>query len=54
MGAPAAIASSNTIPNDSRPVAGEQKTSAVRNSWFRSSSETRPRNSTPWRRRVAT
>jgi hypothetical protein len=32
IGAPAAIASSRTIPNDSRPVAGETYTSAVLNS----------------------
>ena len=41
------------MPNDSRPVAGETYTSAVRNSCAFSSSETRPRNSTPWSRRVA-
>src|ERR687893_208767 len=50
---PAAMASRSTIPKDSRPVAGEQYTSAVLNSASRSSSETRPRNSTPPSLRVA-
>jgi len=46
IGAPAAMASSRTIPKDSPPVAGEAMTSTERNSWAFSASETRPRNST--------
>ena len=42
IGAPAAIASSSTIPNDSPPVAGDAKTVAVRKSWAFSASVTRP------------
>jgi hypothetical protein len=54
IGAPAAIASSSTMPNDSPPVAGDAKTSTVRNNWAFSSSDTRPRSSTSWSPRVAT
>ena len=50
---PAAIASSSTMPNDSCPVAGDTNTSAVANARALSASLTRPRNSTPWSRRVA-
>ena len=54
IGAPAAIASRSTMPNDSPPVAGVTKTSAVRKSWAFSWSLTLPRNSTPCTRRVRT
>ena len=54
IGAPEAIASSSTIPNDSPPVAGETYTSAFLKSCAFARSLTRPRNSTPLSRRVAT